>query len=829
VSISGWIVGASPSTPSVTGNTGNGAVTYGYSVSQSGPFSATVPTAAGTYWITATIAETTNYMGATTPAISFNITLPATPAPSPTMTPTPTMTPSPTPTATNVPTATPTATPPGQPTPTQTPIPTATATPTATPLPPTATPTATPLGQPTPTQEPSPTSTVTPTPLWDFWLTLDANNGTGDTAVIHLSNSNPWPYTVPNVGFSNGTEVFKYWNTKADSSGITFNPGDVINGASDLAGSATLYAIWDNTPVVTPAPQFSLMYWPNGGNGTSITVQFNSSSQWPYTIPDPSMMGISNGIYAFRLWNTKSDGSGKSFPVGTVVNPSDLMGIPVLYAIWQYGSVMHPKNDSNPATLTTNESQPGLNDGSIKNLDTMFAIEVSTDPSFAHGTTIIIQPGDTSILPSGTYYIRWAGNELYKPSNNSIIRTIAAATIAVPTPLGGATAESGKFKFQVTVPSDSLDFYIPISGSGASAGGGTMDVNAPATNPYDWNIDWGDGNAQVSSGVSNHTSAGIGHTYSSAGTYLITITPNGTADAWLAAFGFSSSTNAQLNGGGANIQTNRDKIVRVYGPLEPLMTRSAAQIADGTVPQFEWRYTFNYCNNLVMSDDFNFIGWDNITTVGDSFAAFMFYGIKGDNFTMNSVFNLPTDITTVGEGFAYSMFGHCSGARFNMNSVFNLPQGITMCGTQFAASMFEACSGNAFTMNAIFNFPQNIDGSGIMFGERMFNNCSGDAFTMNDVFVLPTLVAKISLFLSGSEMFVGCNGSSYKENLVFRSNIPTPPITATSVPTYRFRPLPPPPVPVDGMTIQTPPIDGVTFQDDLILDSLLVSPSLRST
>jgi len=512
------------------------------------------------------------------------------------------------------------------------------------------------------------------------------------------------------------------------------------------------------------------MYWPNWTIGKSPTVEFNSTNQWPYTIPDSSILGIDNGMNTLRYWNTKANGAGKSFSAGTVINdPAELMEfvndpsmVMVLYAFWQYGTLPNPEDGSYPTTLTNNEMQLGANDGSIKNLDLKYPIEVSANSTFANGATMIIQPGDTSVLPSGTYYVRWAGNEQFMPSNNSVTKTIAAATIAVPTPVGGATAESGKFKFQVTVPANSLDFYIPTSGSGAET-----------TNTYDWNIDWGDGNTQVSSGTSDYTSAGIRHTYASAGTYLITITPNGSTDAWLAAFGFSSSTDAAINGDGANIQANRDKVSRVYGPMEPLMTRTAAQIANGTAPDFEWRYTFYNCTNLVMSDDLNFIGWDNITKVGDSFAAFMFDGVNNDNFTMNSVFNLPQHLTTVGEAFAYDMFGECSGARFNMNSVFNLPQGITMCDSQFAAYMFDSCNGNAFTMNSVFNFLQNIDGNGDMFGEHMFYNCNGDAFNMNSILVLPKLVATDNnSFLENSQMFAGCTGSSYKENDVLRTNMP---------------------------------------------------------
>jgi len=68
VSLDGWIYGQEANAPSVSGNTGNGAVTYTYATKGSDEFSETVPTNAGTYTVKAVIAATTNYNGATATA-----------------------------------------------------------------------------------------------------------------------------------------------------------------------------------------------------------------------------------------------------------------------------------------------------------------------------------------------------------------------------------------------------------------------------------------------------------------------------------------------------------------------------------------------------------------------------------------------------------------------------------------------------------------------------------------------------------------------------------------------------------------------------------------
>ena len=70
VSITGWTYGEAANTPSVTGNPGNGAVTYAYKVKSAddGAYSATVPTDAGEYTVRATVAETDNYASGTATA-----------------------------------------------------------------------------------------------------------------------------------------------------------------------------------------------------------------------------------------------------------------------------------------------------------------------------------------------------------------------------------------------------------------------------------------------------------------------------------------------------------------------------------------------------------------------------------------------------------------------------------------------------------------------------------------------------------------------------------------------------------------------------------------
>jgi hypothetical protein len=167
-----------------------------------------------------------------------------------------------------------------------------------------------------------------------------------------------------------------------------------------------------------------------------------------------------------------------------------------------------------------------------------------------------------------------------------IFKMFAAVCVAALCLAGNAWAEE-KFQFKVAIRKTDGEFYIPLSGF----------LNGNSTKTYNWNIDWGDNTPpQTPSGTQNIT--GISHTYSTAGEYTITITPAGSTDAWLGAFGFSNSTTT-----GANTQENRDRVIEVISPLTPLMTRTQAQIDDGTAPTYEWAYTFYQSINLKMGKD----------------------------------------------------------------------------------------------------------------------------------------------------------------------------------------------------------------------------------
>ena len=311
-----------------------------------------------------------------------------------------------------------------------------------------------------------------------------------------------------------------------------------------------------------------------------------------------------------------------------------------------------------------------------------------------------------------------------------------------------------RFRFEVTTTAANQVFAIPVSGGN----GGKV---------YNWNIYWGDGSIESNvNGIGSSTSAGISHTYITAGTYEISLVPqsNDYTDCWLAAFGFVRF------GSGANVESNKEKVTKVISPITPLMTRTQLEITANTTtpPDYEWTNTFYGCKNLTMGPVFTFSNaWNSITMVGNRFADQMFSNCYGAAFTMNHVFNLPQNITTTGDYFTYEMFNNCSGTAFTMNPVFNLPQTISSVGNNFAQGMFRLCYGVAFSMSPVFNLPQNITMVGNIFALSMFYGCSGTAFTMNPVFNLPQTITTVGNYFA-TDMFSNCSGAAFQVNNVFK-------------------------------------------------------------
>ena len=144
-------------------------------------------------------------------------------------------------------------------------------------------------------------------PVVTYTLTFDANGGTGSmTAKTGLTGE----YTLPANGFTAPSgKQFKGWSLTADGAIVT---------KVDMTENKTVYAIWEDIPVVT----YTLTFNANGGSGTMTPI---ADLTGEYTLP-------ANGFTApsgkqFKGWSLTTDGE-----TVTKVNMTENRTV---YAIWE--------------------------------------------------------------------------------------------------------------------------------------------------------------------------------------------------------------------------------------------------------------------------------------------------------------------------------------------------------------------------------------------------------------------------------------------------------------------------------------------------------------
>jgi outer membrane protein OmpA-like peptidoglycan-associated protein len=159
------------------------------------------------------------------------------------------------------------------------------------------------------------------TGTWTFTLTVTAlavavtfraNGGKGEMA--SETESAPTALTLNHFVWANHT--FVDWNTSANGSGVSY-----ANGALFPFGTATeLFAQWKKGKV----PSRTITFAPNGGAGATVSEIHNT----PTAI---SPNHFTRTGYSFLNWNSKANGSGKSYKAGATYPFTRSM---TLYAQW---------------------------------------------------------------------------------------------------------------------------------------------------------------------------------------------------------------------------------------------------------------------------------------------------------------------------------------------------------------------------------------------------------------------------------------------------------------------------------------------------------------
>lgn len=152
-------------------------------------------------------------------------------------------------------------------------------------------------------------------------ISFDANGGSGDMKAINVEktiwNGNLMDNKIKKNNFSKTGYVFTGWNTKADGSGTSYADNSFIKSDTNVK----LYAQWQE------AKKRQITFYSNDEIMNSfIQETFDSIA----TKLSPNT--FKRDGYTFAGWNTKENGSGKSYSDGQEVTlDNDL----VLYAQWK--------------------------------------------------------------------------------------------------------------------------------------------------------------------------------------------------------------------------------------------------------------------------------------------------------------------------------------------------------------------------------------------------------------------------------------------------------------------------------------------------------------
>ena len=253
-------------------------------------------------------------------------------------------------------------------------------------------------------------------------VSYNANGGTGAPAsqqklwgsILTLSS------TVPT---RDGYE-FLYWNTAADGSGRTYNPGDLYGDDVDV----TLYAIWRQRS------RYTVTFDANGGtnapasqsklDGEALTITASKPSK-TYTVtynPNGGSVSPTSRTVSckFVSWNTRSDGTGTSYASGSQYTADASV---VLYAIWENVAIetLPTPSRSNCQfhmwTTTVNGSNQVTSSYIVTQNITIYAKWKYAVVFNANGGVVAITNGTTVTQQSTATLYKTHGVELTIPTN----------------------------------------------------------------------------------------------------------------------------------------------------------------------------------------------------------------------------------------------------------------------------------------------------------------------------------------------------------------------------------------------------------------------------
>ena len=242
-----------------------------------------------------------------------------------------------------------------------------------------------------------------------YTVTYDGNANTGGTAPVDPNSPYTFGSTVTVLGPGTLTKTgytFAHWNTAANDSGTSYNPGDTFTMP---AANVTLFAQWTiNTYTVT--------YDGNTNTGGTAPVDPNSPYTFGSTVTVLGPGTLTKTGYTFSHWNTAANDSGTSY------NPGDTFTMPAanvtLFAQWTINSytVTYDGNTNTGGTAPVDPNSPYTFGSTVTVLGP--GTLTKTGYTFAHWNTAAdnsgtsYNPGDTFTMPAAnvTLFAQWTIN-----------------------------------------------------------------------------------------------------------------------------------------------------------------------------------------------------------------------------------------------------------------------------------------------------------------------------------------------------------------------------------------------------------------------------------
>ena len=224
-----------------------------------------------------------------------------------------------------------------------------------------------------------------------YSLSFEPNGGSGSMGSMTVTEGQST--RLPNNSFTREGYYFTGWNTRADGSGTSYSNGATVTPGGDLE----LYAQWK-------AESYTLSFEPNGGSGemAAETVTYGVATRLPEN-------AFTREKYSFTGWNTKADGSGKSYGDRETVSFTEDT---VLYAQWELVPsyvVLIPDGDDiaiDPVTRI-GTAQIGIEAGSVIPEDSRLRLSVNAGKHYEGGYRMMAEAGDCT-----GYALSYKGSEI---------------------------------------------------------------------------------------------------------------------------------------------------------------------------------------------------------------------------------------------------------------------------------------------------------------------------------------------------------------------------------------------------------------------------------